>query len=96
MPTPTTKKYVKAAMEILRTVTETIVAVGPDGAPEGTLYACMMTYTSAHQFERIMHLLKSSGLITIQNHVVKATPRAVRAHGDKYANLWPTRVYTDE
>lgn len=75
-------------MEILRTVTETVVACGPDGAPEGTLYACMMSYTTLHQFQRIMYLLKSSGLITLERHVVRATPRAVRAHGEKYAGLW--------
>lgn len=81
-------KRLESAMDILKTVTETVVAVGPDGAPEGTLYACMMSYTELPAFQRIMHLLKGAGLITIKENVVRATPRAVRAHGHKYADLW--------
>jgi len=61
-----TKQEVKAAIEILKAVAETIHDLGR--VPSGHLYAQLMNFISLDQYNQIINMLKKAKLIEEKFH----------------------------
>ena len=55
---------------ILETVTES-----PDGAPSGVMYAAMMGKIALLDFQGLLDIAKSVGLVNVSAHLVTITPK---------------------
>lgn len=53
----------------------TTVAAMPGGAPEGVMYAALMNKLALHEFEALLDIAASVGLVMRAQHVVTITPR---------------------
>lgn len=65
-----TKHQVNVALSALIT---TLADTGE--APEGTLYAAMMSRYSLDQFNSLLGILKQAGLVTSAYHLASITPK---------------------
>lgn len=66
-----TKDEVKAALSTLMAVGEAIRDLG--SVPNGTLYAQLMGQLSLESYTKIIDLLKKTGLVSEDNHVLTWT-----------------------
>ena len=64
----TNHEQVKAAVEVLRAVAETIQTVGE--IPSGELYTILMPKMNIETYQRIIGALKGAGLIREVNHLL--------------------------
>jgi hypothetical protein len=62
-----TKKEIVA---IAIAVCESVRAAGPEGIPEGPVYAQLMGMINIHGWQAIVTSLKDSGLVEVRNHVM--------------------------
>ena len=58
----------KAALEIIQAVADTIKELG--SVPSGHLYAQLMGHLNLDQYNQIIGVLKSSGLVSESNHLL--------------------------
>jgi predicted methyltransferase len=65
---------VPPVVSLARILRAVLLAIGPEGAPEGTLYAAMMAQgCTLEQFESIIRSLEKAGLIESRAHFVTIT-----------------------
>lgn len=72
--TPTPSQKTQALSMLVDTIMESIRAAGPMGAPEGHLYAALMTIPNfrVEHLDMILDALVKAGKVTRSNHVVRA------------------------
>jgi hypothetical protein len=71
---PTHSQKAQALSMLVDTIMESIRAAGPMGAPEGHLYAALMTIPNfrVEHLDMILDALVKAGKVTRGNHVVRA------------------------
>lgn len=57
-----------AAVQLCKALIETIREAGPMGAPSGHMYAALMDEISLEQYQQIMAICKSTGLVEERGH----------------------------
>jgi len=65
----TTKEQVKATIETVRAVADTIRDLKQ--VPSGELYAQVMQFMDLATYQRIVEVLKRAGLVVESNHMLK-------------------------
>ena len=66
-------KQQNAVLEVLKAILGTIIDMGPQGCPEGPLYAGLMTAgCSLGQFQSITGILIRTGKVRREGHVLYA------------------------
>ncbi len=72
---------IKRGLVLVSTIYETIKDAGPEGAPEGPMYAAMMTAGySLESFQGAMQLLEDKKLIRRSGHVAYYIPKLESKH----------------
>lgn len=64
-----TKEQIKAALEVLRTVADTIRELG--SVPNGELYTQMMPFIDLATYNKVIETLKGAGLVKEELHILK-------------------------
>ena len=73
-PTLSRAEQFRAAVMLCEAFLEAIKTAGPNGIPEGTLYAMVMGQgVSLGTFERIVGILIEAGKVSKRGHVLTAT-----------------------
>ena len=66
-----TASQLQAAKDVVITLGQAIVAAGPGGIPSGHLYAMTCGHLSLEAYQSAIGLLKRTGLVTEEGHVLK-------------------------
>lgn len=64
-----TKEQIASHLKVIQTFTEAIREAG--SIPSGYLYAMVMDKTDLNNYNRIIDMLKRTGLVSESNHVLK-------------------------
>lgn len=66
-----TSDQILAYLELLKAFADTIRSAGPDGVPEGVLYAQIMSRCSLELFTKIADKLVELGVVSRNNNVLR-------------------------
>lgn len=69
----------KAVIQSCRLIIDAIRAAGPAGVPSGHLYARLMGQLSLEEYQRLMEIVKGTGLINERNNVLTFDEEIIRA-----------------
>lgn len=67
---PHTEQQVNAAINIMFAVRDAIRDAGPNGIPDGHVYAACMNVMSLHTYQQLIDKLVSIGVVRKSNHVL--------------------------
>ena len=68
-------KTAHAVLEITMAIHDTIKAAGSNGVPSGHVYAVVMAVLTLDQYQRVISLLKQSGVVRESGHVLYHVPK---------------------